>query len=158
MNSENRFAEDLETIDDIVDRYEDDLDGDCDHSSTSNKIGIIIIGPSGDESVPDLQYLMILPPEAFYYPSIQLYLNSFPIPPHYQKSLAIFRFQSSERGYNPIVKTFWIKMIQRKFKKAYANRKKIIETNSIHKYLQKRELSGRFPRTVLKPLISGLLQ
>ena len=158
MNSESRFAEDLETIDEIVDRYEDESDNDCDHSSTSNKIGIIMIGPSGDESIADLQHLVILPPEAFYYPSIQLYLNSFPVPPHFQKHLAIFRFQSGEDGYNPIVNTFWIKMIQRKFKKAYATRKKIIETNSIHKYLQKRELSGRFPSTVLKPLISGLLQ
>lgn len=157
MDPESRFAEDLETIDDMVDRYEDEIDNDG-GSSTSNKIGIIIIGPSGGESVADLQFLVSLPPEAFYYPSIQHYLNSFPIPSHFKKSLAIFRFQSSEHGYNPIVKTFWIKIIQRSFKKAYATRKKIIETNSIHKYLQKRELSGRLPSTVLKPLISGLLQ
>ncbi len=44
-----------------------------------------------------------------------------------------------------IIKTFWIKLIQRKWKKIFKNRKEIISQRKRITNLRERELTGRFP-------------
>lgn len=44
-----------------------------------------------------------------------------------------------------IIKTMWIKIIQRKWKKVYAERKRIINTRMLYSSLKRRELTGKWP-------------
>jgi len=44
-----------------------------------------------------------------------------------------------------IIKTVWIKIIQRKWKKVYAERKKIIKMRMLYSSLKTRELTGKWP-------------
>jgi len=44
-----------------------------------------------------------------------------------------------------IIKTIWIKIIQRKWKKVYAERNKIIKTRMLYSSLKTREITGKWP-------------
>jgi hypothetical protein len=44
-----------------------------------------------------------------------------------------------------IIKTMWIKIIQRKWKKVYAERKRIIKLRMLYSSLKTRELTGKWP-------------
>ena len=57
-----------------------------------------------------------------------------------------------------IVKTFWLKIIQRKWKKIYKERMRIIGNRKKLKSLYFREINGKFPNTCLHlPTLQGLL-
>ena len=44
-----------------------------------------------------------------------------------------------------IIKTMWIKIIQRKWKKVYAERKRIMKTRMLYSSLKTREITGKWP-------------
>jgi len=44
-----------------------------------------------------------------------------------------------------IIKTIWIKLIQRKWKKVYAERNRIIKTRMLYSSLKTREITGKWP-------------
>ena len=57
-----------------------------------------------------------------------------------------------------IIKTIWIKLIQRKWKKVYAERNKIIKTRMQYSSLKTREITGRWPQSCnYLPTLYGLL-
>ena len=57
-----------------------------------------------------------------------------------------------------IIKTMWIKLIQRKWENIYAERKKIIRMRMSHSSLSKRELTGYWPnKCIYLPTIHGML-
>lgn len=57
-----------------------------------------------------------------------------------------------------IVKTFWLKIIQRKWKKIYKERMRIVKNRKKLESLYFREISGKFPNTCLHlPTLQGLL-
>jgi hypothetical protein len=57
-----------------------------------------------------------------------------------------------------IIKTIWIKIIQRKWKKVYAERNKIIKTRMQYSSLKTREITGRWPQSCnYLPTLYGLL-
>jgi hypothetical protein len=57
-----------------------------------------------------------------------------------------------------IIKTIWIKIIQRKWKKVYAERKKIIKIRIQYSSLKTREITGRWPQSCnYLPTLYGLL-
>ena len=58
-----------------------------------------------------------------------------------------------------IIKTIWIKIIQRKWKKVYAERKKVIKTRMQYSSLKTREITGRWPQSCnYLPTLYGLLR
>lgn len=58
-----------------------------------------------------------------------------------------------------IIKTIWIKLIQRKWKKIYAERKNIIRKRMSQSSLSTRELTGRWPHhCIYLPSIYGMLR
>lgn len=44
-----------------------------------------------------------------------------------------------------IIKTMWIKIIQRKWKKVYAERKRVMKTRMLYSSLKTREITGKWP-------------
>ena len=57
-----------------------------------------------------------------------------------------------------IIKTIWIKLIQRKWKKIYAERKNVIRQRAQFSSLKTRELTGKWPQHCLYlPTIRGIL-
>ena len=57
-----------------------------------------------------------------------------------------------------IIKTIWIKIIQRKWKKVYAERNKIIKIRMQYSSLKTREITGRWPQSCnYLPTLYGLL-
>jgi hypothetical protein len=57
-----------------------------------------------------------------------------------------------------IIKTIWIKIIQRKWKKVYTERNKIIKTRMQYSSLKTREITGRWPQSCnYLPTLYGLL-
>ena len=57
-----------------------------------------------------------------------------------------------------IIKTIWIKLIQRKWKKIYAERKNVIRQRAQFASLKTRELTGKWPQHCLYlPTIRGIL-
>jgi hypothetical protein len=57
-----------------------------------------------------------------------------------------------------IIKTIWIKLIQRKWKKIYAERKNVIRQRAQFSALKTRELTGKWPQHCLYlPTIRGIL-
>jgi len=57
-----------------------------------------------------------------------------------------------------IIKTIWIKIIQRKWKKVYAERNRIIKTRVQYSSLKTREITGRWPQSCnYLPTLYGLL-
>ena len=58
-----------------------------------------------------------------------------------------------------IIKTIWIKLIQRKWKKIYAERKNVIRQRAQFASLRTRELTGKWPQHCLYlPSIRGILR
>jgi hypothetical protein len=58
-----------------------------------------------------------------------------------------------------IIKTMWIKIIQRKWKKVYAARRHVIKCRSCPSSLSTRHLTGMWPRHCLQmPSLKGMLQ
>ena len=57
-----------------------------------------------------------------------------------------------------IIKTIWIKLIQRKWKKVYAERKTVIRLRMSYSSLKTREITGRWPQNCYYlPTLYGLL-
>jgi hypothetical protein len=57
-----------------------------------------------------------------------------------------------------IIKTIWIKIIQRKWKKVYAERNKIIKTRMQYSSLKTREITGRWPQSCnYLPTLYGMM-
>ena len=57
-----------------------------------------------------------------------------------------------------IIKTMWIKIIQRKWKKVYAERKRIINTRMLYSSLKRRELTGKWPTSCnYLPTLYGMM-
>lgn len=58
-----------------------------------------------------------------------------------------------------IIKTIWIKIIQRKWKKVYAERKRIIKTRMLYSSLKTREITGKWPQSCnYLPTLYGILR
>lgn len=57
-----------------------------------------------------------------------------------------------------IIKTIWIKIIQRKWKKVYSERNKIIKTRMQYSSLKTREITGRWPQSCnYLPTLYGMM-
>jgi hypothetical protein len=57
-----------------------------------------------------------------------------------------------------IIKTIWIKIIQRKWRKVYAERNKIIKTRMQYSSLKTREINGRWPQSCnYLPTLYGMM-
>jgi len=64
-------------------------------------------------------------------------------------------FISDAGTYEVIIKTHWIRLIQRHWKKIFAQRQRVIQKMRHPHFLRIRETTGRFPFTI--PSIHGLL-
>ena len=143
----------------------DGLDNDIDSYMDSNPccinqiyLGILITGKINDENMDNV-CLTIIPNKVFYHKLIQQYIQSHPIPNKYKVELALVQFNESNTVMNRICinKTNIIKRIQKKYKKAFCNRKEQINQKEIHQLLHNRQLGRSIRSTIRLSLLKGLL-
>ena len=144
----------LESIDELIDENDSRIEDEND--SNKRHIGILLKGPKED---PILTYLAIVPLKVFYEFPISTYVQSYGvIPPNYSVDLGILTINILDNGDRiPVIKTRWLKNIQRKYKKAFQMRKHIVNNGSIHSQLRHRELNGSFRGGFQISLLRGLL-
>lgn len=92
----------------------------------------------------------------FHYKDIVEYCNDYRI---YENdtdytTVEILKLDINEEVYNVIVKTHWLRLIQRKWKKVFAERCRIIQDRKTLKYLKYRELHGSW---IGMPGLNGML-
>lgn len=141
------------------------LDNDIDFYMDNNPcninqiyLGVLITGNINDENI-DSVCLTIIPNEVFYHKLIQQYIQSHRIPKIYKVELALVQFNENNTVMNRVCinKTNIITRIQKKYKKAFCNRKEQINQKEIHQLLHNRQL-GRSVRTNIRlSLLKGLL-
>jgi hypothetical protein len=88
-----------------------------------------------------------------------LYLHSYSIVYVSDKKIDIMNLNIIEDGtYAVIVKTFWLRLVQRHWKKTFQQRKMVIRGRSNLNALRIREISGKFPRGLNRvPSLHGML-
>jgi hypothetical protein len=90
---------------------------------------------------------------------IMLYLHCYSIVYVSDKKMDIMNLNILEDGtYAVIIKTFWLRLIQRHWKKTFQQRKKVIRGRSNMNSLRIREITGKFPAGLNRvPSLHGML-
>jgi len=141
-------------IDEIYELEEDFMD-------EEKEDGKYYIGLSGLEN-HSLDFLLMtaVQPTTFYkysYHIILKYLDEFSL--FVIKNLVINILKLVKNGQRNcvIIKTFWLKIVQRKWKRVFSEKKQLIEKMKNHKWLRYREIYGNFPNDNYIPSLRGML-
>ena len=153
----NITVEDCElfhSFDNSIDEYEDDLELET-FSPNTTYIGILVTSSNNHKA--NTVSLAKIPLNVFYHKSIIPYVDSYWVPNHHHKHLAIFTFsQMDSQDMKPVDKTNIIRRIQRRFRSVYSKRNHLIN-GPITKALYNRELKGKYPKSIQLSLLRGLL-
>ena len=144
----------FQSLDDDIDFY---MDNDpC--SINQIYLGILITGKINDNYI-DSVCLTIIPNKVFYHDLIQQYIQSHPIPNKYKVELALLQFNEKNTVMNRVCinKTNIITRIQKKYKKAFRNRKEQINKKEIHQLLHDRQLGRSIHSNIRLSLLKSLL-
>jgi hypothetical protein len=138
----------FQTIDTHIDTYDESLE---DRVHKTYQIGICITREN------TLEYLAKLPSFVFFQYPLANYIQSYKRPQS-KASLEIFQVHELPDGTRiPIVKTHWIRLIQRTWKKMYHARLRYIQSSNFQAFVANRELYGNIYRKKIYPLLPGLL-
>ena len=146
----------FEIIDDEIDEYDEsfeEIDG-------TYQFGICLIDRERNTKKVEIHYLMKMPVQLLYKYStkLDLYLETFKGAYVNKPKLEIFKVKLNKKGiYKAIVTTYWIRLIQRAWKKHYQNKTEIIKKNMNPNALRYRELHGCFRERIPSNLLKGLM-
>lgn len=146
----------FEIIDDEIDEYDEsfeEIDG-------TYQFGICLIDRERNTKKVEIHYLMKMPVQLLYKYStkLDLYLETFKEAYVNKPKLEIFKIKLNKKGiYKAIVTTYWIRLIQRAWKKHYQNKTEIIKKNMNPNELRYRELHGCFRERIPSNLLKGLM-
>lgn len=141
-------------MDDHIDEYDDEVE----EIDGTYQFGACLIDLSHKKT--DIHYVMKMPIKVLYnYPTkIQSYLETFYYINMTRPRLEIFKIKKTNDGvFEATLTTFWIRLIQRAWKKRYQNKKRIIHMNANPNALRYRELKGSFQTRIPRKLLSGLM-
>ena len=138
----------FQEIDNHIDTYDDLLE---DNVDKTYQIGICITSENA------LEYLAKIPSFVFFQYPLVNYINSYKRP-NSKASLEIFQVHELADGTRlPIVKTYWIRLIQRTWKKMYHARMRYIQSSNFQAFIANRESYGNIYKKYIYPLLPGLL-
>ena len=138
----------FQEIDNHIDTYDDLIE---DHVDKTYQIGICITTENS------LEYLAKFPSLVFFQYPLVNYIHSYKRP-HSKASLDIFQVHELADGTRlPIVKTYWIRLIQRTWRKLYEYRRRYIQSSNFQAFISNRELYGNIYKKYKYPLLPGLL-
>jgi hypothetical protein len=138
----------FQEIDNHIDTYDDLIE---DHVDKTYQIGICITTENS------LEYLAKFPSFVFFQYPLVNYIHSYKRP-HSKASLDIFQVHELADGTRlPIVKTYWIRLIQRTWRKLYEYRRRYIQSSNFQAFIANRELYGNIYKKYKYPLLPGLL-
>lgn len=141
--------DDFDVIEEFMDEIAD-LDGDF--QETEKTHGNYYIGGVQYDKHTDKQLLLMsaISPHAFFhydYHMISIYLHEMCISDiHYYPNIHILQLDIADDGcYRVIVKTFWLRLIQRTWKRVYAEKMVTIRRRGSISALRYSEIHGRYP-------------
>tara|TARA_A100001015_G_C15003480_1_gene719612 strand:- start:1509 stop:1994 length:486 start_codon:yes stop_codon:yes gene_type:complete len=146
----------FEMIDDEIDENDEsveEIDG-------TYQFGICIIDQERNTKKIEIHYVMKMPVQLLYKYStkLDLYLETFKGAYVNKPKLEIFKVKLNKKGiYKAILTTYWIRLIQKAWKKHYHNKMKIIKKNMNPNALRYRELHGCFRERIPSNLLKGLM-
>ena len=146
IDSGSEYEED--DYSDSESEYEDDYDSeDSDNSATSLTLFT--------NDYNDYYHHQILP--TIKHSTIRNYKNIIARPDYIRPEIAECIVLPSQHTV-AIIKTIWIKIIQRKWKKVYAERTRIIRLRMQYSSLKNREITGRWPQSCnYLPTLYGMM-
>jgi hypothetical protein len=148
----------------LCELYNSKIHGSLENSSKEENIGFLVYCRFKNldvELIEDIGCELI----AAYHPSIRNsnhsiyrnYRNIISRPDYFKPEIAQCVYLESLHCV-AILKTFWIKLIQRAWKKIFAERKRVFNERCMLKNLQYRELNGKWPNTCnYYPSLKGML-
>jgi hypothetical protein len=146
----------FEIIDDEIDEYDDSIE----EIDGTYQFGVCLIDRERNSKHPEIHYVMKMPVHILYEYStkLELYLETFDTVNNNKPKLEIFKIKQNKHGvYDAILTTYWIRLIQRAWKKHYQNKTEIIKKNMNPNALRYRELHGCFRERIPSNLLKGLM-
>jgi hypothetical protein len=146
----------FEIIDDEIDKYDDSIE----EIDGTYQFGVCLIDRDHNLKEPEIHYVMKMPVNVLYEYSktLESYLETFDTLNNNKPKLEIFKITRNKHGiYNAILTTYWIRLIQRVWRKHYKNKMEIIRTNGNPNALYYREIHGHFRNRIPFKLLKGLI-
>ena len=143
----------LEDDDEFYEDSTDDDDDDDYSEYSNNSTGIAAFSNDYNEYYHQTQNIVLSKPHKI----IRNYKNIIARPDYIKPEIAECLVLPSQHSI-VIIKTIWIKIIQRKWKTIYAEQKNIIKKRMQYSSLKTREITGRWPAQCIHfPTIHGML-
>lgn len=143
-----------------IDEHIDDYDDEVEEIDGTYQFGACIIDLSERIRKTEIHYVMKMPIKLLYnYPTkIQQYLETFDYKNTKRPKLEIFKIKETTDGvFEATITTFWIRLIQRTWKKRYKNKMKVIQNNANPNALRYREMYGNFQQRIPTKMLLGLM-